>query len=797
MWRDDSRDRIKSRTTLRGTVMRDLWPLARLDVHRGRRVHQFDHRPCWPPVRADHRAEVGKMNHTAANLAAALKLAASGIAVFPALIIWNDTARKLDKKPAITGWQANATTDKKQIEEWWQTFGDAVPGIELGRIGLVAIDLDRHEGGPDGVAAFQELRGRRRPDSAPVIRTPSGGFHVYYQQPNGEPLGNRTGALPPGVDVRGAGGWTVAPGAVCAWGKWQDAQNPLTKFFKAKAIPVLPALLTSIIRASRANSKPATSGAATANATSNDVASTNSASKWNGKREAAYARNALDAIASELGRTSPGSRNNDLNVAAFKMGTMVAPGWIDKTAVVDALWKACETNGLAAEGADAVQKTLASGINAGMKEPHAALPDREPDRRTNGGEPPTRQEASTAESEPPKTNGGDDSDSSGEPRARLSNFIFFGDAAPEPQMMLIDGVMPLQGLPFIGGQSSAGKTFVAILLACCAASGSPFMGHEVRQRVGSVIVAAEGRSMLAARIAAALQKLGVTEPVPISWVKQVPDFSRSEAITEFVEDLRAISERYQTEFGIPLGLVFVDTVSASFDIKEEADNAEAARVCKIMRSVADRAETLVVPIHHYGKNAGVGLRGASAWRANADFVLSVMADIDPQTGNVTNRQLAIAKDRDGAQGPLTPFELEAVDLGVDEDGKPWGSLAAVAGSGGAQSAMQWPSHLRVFRQALSNALIDFGSDQRPFPDGPQVRAVSEDKVREEFDRIAHVDSPPEKRQEALRKQFSRKLSDAQGRTLIGLHVDAAGHAILWIVSGKEANSGRPDTKSFS
>ena len=316
-------------------------------------------------------------------------------------------------------------------------------------------------------------------------------------------------------------------------------------------------------------------------------------------------------------------------------------------------------------------------------------------------------------------------------KARLSNFVFFGDAAPEPQMMLIDGVMPLQGLPFIGGQSSAGKTFVAILLACCAASGSPFMGREVKQRVGSVIVAAEGRSMLASRIAAALQKLGVTEPVPISWVRQVPDFSRIEAISEFIKDLRAISKRYQEQFGVPLGLVFVDTVSASFDIKEEPDNAEAARVCKIMRFVAEQAETLVVPIHHYGKNAGVGLRGASAWRANADFVLSVMADIDPQTGNVANRRLAIAKDRDGAQGPLTPFELEAIDLGVDEDGKPWGSLAAVAGSGIAQSASQWPSSLRTFRQALSAALINCATDERPFADGPLVRAVAEAKVREE------------------------------------------------------------------
>ena len=378
---------------------------------------------------------------------------------------------------------------------------------------------------------------------------------------------------------------------------------------------------------------------------------------------------------------------------------------------------------------------------------------------------------------------------------RLLNFVFSGDEPPALQAMLIDGVMPLQGLPFIGGQSSAGKTFIAILLACCAASGKPFMGREVKKRVGTVIVAAEGRHMLSARIAAAKKELETDEPIAVAWVKQVPEFSQAAAVAEFVKDLKAIDQDFQQRFGIPLGLVFVDTVSASFDIKEEADNAEAARVCKIMRHIGEEIGALVCPIHHYGKNAGVGLRGASAWRANADFVLSVMADIDPQTGNVTNRQLAVAKDRDGAQGPLTPFILQPVHLG-EVDGKPWGSLVAVTGEVG-QPTAQWPEHLRIIRQALSTAIVNHGQKVRPYTDGPEVTAVAEYVVREEFDHIAHVDSPPEKQQEALRKQFSRKLNAAQSKGLIALHRDKTGHAIIWFVSGNEAAGSDPDTKSVS
>jgi len=352
--------------------------------------------------------------------------------------------------------------------------------------------------------------------------------------------------------------------------------------------------------------------------------------------------------------------------------------------------------------------------------------------------------------------------------------------------MLIESVMPLEGLPFIGGQSSAGKTFVAILIAVCAASGKTFFGHKVNELVGAVIVAAEGRGMLGVRIAAAMKELEVEGEIPIAWVKQVPDFNRPESLQAFIQDLRALDRHFQEKFGIRLGLVFVDTVSASFDIKEEADNAEAARVCKVMRRIGDAIAALVVPIHHYGKNAAVGLRGASAWRANADFVLSVMADIDPQTGNVSNRQLAIAKDRDGAQGPLTTFTLKPVELGTDEAGQRWGSMVAVAEVSAVKPASDWPPALSVFRQALQTALADGAFEDRPFPNGPTLRVVFLHLVRDEFAKITHVDSASEeKRQEAIRKQFARKLADAQSKKLIGVRARSDGKTLVWLVSRQE------------
>ena len=67
-------------------------------------------------------------------------------------------------------------------------------------------------------------------------------------------------------------------------------------------------------------------------------------------------------------------------------------------------------------------------------------------------------------------------------------------------------------------------------------------------------------------------------------------------------------------FGVRLGQVPIDTVSASFNMKDEDDNSEATKVCNVMRAIGDELGILMAPVHHYGKNPESGLRGASAWK---------------------------------------------------------------------------------------------------------------------------------------------------------------------------------------
>lgn len=115
--------------------------------------------------------------YTEDNLRAALQLAEAGCFIHPC---------RSDKTP-LTRWRDVSTTDADAIRSWWKRWPDAIPAIDVGKSGLFVIDCDRH-GGPDGVANFEKLIAGLGLDlsAAPVVETPSGGFHYYFLMPKGD-----------------------------------------------------------------------------------------------------------------------------------------------------------------------------------------------------------------------------------------------------------------------------------------------------------------------------------------------------------------------------------------------------------------------------------------------------------------------------------------------------------------------------------------------------------------------------------------------------------------------------------
>jgi hypothetical protein len=251
----------------------------------------------------------------------------------------------------------------------WRRWPDALVGLDLGKCGLVVFDADRHSGGADGVAAFVELAHQHGEDlsAVPIVRTPSRGLHFYFQQPRGEPLGNREGDLPDGINVRGSGGLTIAPGSVRPDGKSYQHLEDRPSILGAFEIPIVPAWLVEIIKAhpERADVRFVTYQRATYSLSTT-------------RRQAAWATAALERSTASLANTPNGHRNNTLNATAYSLGRIVGRGWLDRVEVEKRLAIAARACGLAEDdGPNAVASTIASGLSAGIRAPVPDLAERQ------------------------------------------------------------------------------------------------------------------------------------------------------------------------------------------------------------------------------------------------------------------------------------------------------------------------------------------------------------------------------------------------------------------------------------
>jgi Bifunctional DNA primase/polymerase, N-terminal/Primase C terminal 1 (PriCT-1) len=137
-------------------------------------------------------------------LAAALKLAEKGFAVFPCL--------PHAKEPRTPRGFLDATKDPAVITAWYRGWSNCNVGIATGApSNVVVIDVDVKHDGEKSVRQMESEFGPLPPSVESV--TPSGGRHVFYRHP-GWPVGCSVGKLASGVDVRGDGGYVIAPPSI-------------------------------------------------------------------------------------------------------------------------------------------------------------------------------------------------------------------------------------------------------------------------------------------------------------------------------------------------------------------------------------------------------------------------------------------------------------------------------------------------------------------------------------------------------------------------------------------------------
>ncbi len=149
-------------------------------------------------------------------LSAALDLARAGIKVFPVYGVSGSSCTcgkpncsSPGKHPIPSNGFKAATTEVETIKAWWADHPDANIGLPTGsENGIFVFDIDPKNGGDTSLSSLESEHG---PLPATLkVKTGSGGQHFYFLYPKGGAR-NSAGKLGSGIDVRGDGGYVVAP----------------------------------------------------------------------------------------------------------------------------------------------------------------------------------------------------------------------------------------------------------------------------------------------------------------------------------------------------------------------------------------------------------------------------------------------------------------------------------------------------------------------------------------------------------------------------------------------------------
>jgi hypothetical protein len=108
-------------------------------------------------------------------------------------------------------------------------------------------------------------------------------------------------------------------------------------------------------------------------------------------------------------------------------------------------------------------------------------------------------------------------------------------------------------------------------------------------------------------------------------------------------------------------VIVVDTLAQTTPGANENAGEDMGKALGHCKRLHEMTGALVLLIHHSGKDQAKGARGWSGLRAACD------AEIEVIRSEAGARELRLSKNKDGEDGLRWGFQLDTVELGVDED----------------------------------------------------------------------------------------------------------------------------------
>jgi hypothetical protein len=237
------------------------------------------------------------------------------------------------------------------------------------------------------------------------------------------------------------------------------------------------------------------------------------------------------------------------------------------------------------------------------------------------------------------------------PNKSAFQFTRVGDLKYRKPAWVIDGLIETETLGLLFGEPGCGKSFLAVDMALCVATGVPF--HEKPVKQGAVFyIAGEGFNGLTRRFRAWAKHKNVDIDGAGLFVSkraaQFLDAASAAAVTQAVRVLAA-------EHGIP-AMIFIDTIARNFGAGDENSTSEMGKFIAAMDALkAEFPGCSIFLIHHTGHSEKQRARGSIALKGALDAEYR----LDKSEGTMT---LSNTKMKDGEPPAAIAFNLENIDL---------------------------------------------------------------------------------------------------------------------------------------
>lgn len=244
-------------------------------------------------------------------------------------------------------------------------------------------------------------------------------------------------------------------------------------------------------------------------------------------------------------------------------------------------------------------------------------------------------------------------------------FVRVSDMELKPAQWVIRDYLERGTTSEIFGDPETLKSFIAVDMACCAATGTGFHGHAVEFRGPVFLIVGEGFNGISRRLHAWAIRSGITlADIPVFVSKVSAAIGDPESVANVRAAIGALAEKYGTP-----AMIVIDTLARNYGDGDENSTSDMNKFISGLDTLRDAFNCAMLVIHHTGHADKNRARGAMALRGSLDFEYKAVRD---ESGVVT---LTSVKSKDHEKPMPISLLPRVVELGqADDQGQPVTSI---------------------------------------------------------------------------------------------------------------------------